>query len=412
MKLRKNQEVRQLAGVIIVMFIAFAAMAIFATNIMMRSFEHAIVSNLSAVAGVVSELYPDAKNEVVQQLMHMDESSQLAGQELFSQYGLTTDHALLYEINLIQQQHQRLLLYSLGTVVVILLILSFIFYLFLKKRYETVHMLTHYAKNMAEGRESLDIRDNDEGDFSILKNEIFKITSRLKEQAFKLQQDKNRLADSIADISHQLKTPMTSLFVLRDLLEEHPEESVRQEFLRRIRLQLDRMEWLVSSLLTLAKLDAGTLELKQEKMTAKQLIDHALTQLQIPLEIKEHHVELDGDVHVKIICDFAWTSEALINILKNSIEHTPERGRIRLKCEDTPLYARIIIFDQGTGIPREDLPYLFKRFYKGKNARDDSVGIGLAIAYAIMNNQAGDITVTSKQDQGSQFIMTFFRQHL
>ena len=257
----------------------------------------------------------------------------------------------------------------------------------------------------------MDIRDNEEGELSILKNEIYKVTLMLSKQGEFLKRDKERLADAISDISHQLKTPLTSMMVMIDLLgEENLEIEKRMEFTKNIEIQLERMEWLLTSLLKLSKIDAGTVIFKKEKVLVAELIKKAINPLLIPMEIKEQELIIDGKENTSFIGDINWTTEAIINILKNCIEHTKNKGRISIFYEENPLYTEIKISDKGKGIEKEDLPYIFKRFYKGKNANDESVGIGLAMAKSIIISQNGDVSVKSKKDEGTEFSIKFYKE--
>ncbi|HHU63424.1 MAG TPA: HAMP domain-containing histidine kinase [Clostridiales bacterium] len=280
---------------------------------------------------------------------------------------------------------------------------------FLKRQYGQIRQLARYARRVGNGDYSLDIRNNEEGDISILKNEIYKITTMLREQAQALKKDKAVLARSLADISHQLKTPMTSISVLNDLLYEAPSQEVRRQFLDRMRSQINRMEWLISSLLKLSKLDAGAVTMKRDGIRVKNLVDRAVASMAVPLDIKMQEVRVKGPDHAKYIGDFNWSCEALINVLKNCIEHTPEGGVIDISFEENPIYTMIKISDTGVGIHKEDIPHIFDRFYKGKNAAEDSVGIGLAMARAIIDKQGGDITVSSEEGRGTQFIIKFYK---
>jgi len=199
------------------------------------------------------------------------------------------------------------------------------------------------------------------------------------------------------------------MMVMADLLrdEKLPEEK-RREFTSHIHAQLERIEWLVSSLLKMSKLDAGVLEMNPREISARTLIEKALSPLLISMEIKDISYSITGEDRV-IKCDLQWTAEALINILKNCIEHTPEGGRIDISIQDNPLYSEIKIADNGPGISKEDLPHIFTRFYRGKNASPDSVGIGLAMSLSIIRNQQGDITVESKPGQGSTFFIRLYK---
>lgn len=283
--------------------------------------------------------------------------------------------------------------------------------LFTRWRYREIARLSQYLRKINTGNYSLDIRDNQEGELSILKNDIYKVTLMLTEQSKLWQQEKLRLTDVIADISHQLKTPLTSMLVMADLLSDRKlPEAKRSEFTHKIGLQLERIDWLVSSLLKLSKIDAGTAVFKKELVKVPELLEKAIEPLLIPMDIKEQSISLKGEESVSFIGDLKWSQEAFINILKNCIEHTPAGGSIAVSYTENALFTEIVIADNGSGIPKEDLPYIFKRFYKGKNAGDDSVGIGLAMAHSIISSQNGIIEVKSQEGEGTKFTIKFYKQ--
>lgn len=263
-----------------------------------------------------------------------------------------------------------------------------------------------------------------EGELSILQSDIHKVTIRMIELNERLLTDKTYLADTLADMSHQLKTPMTSMMVMADLLnDEKLPASKREEFAKNIQNQLERMEWLLSTLLRMSKLDAGTLKLNPESTDVEKLLKKSVEHLLIPMEIKNQALSIRRDdtaycaltegaagqetLYVKL--DTNWTVEAISNIVKNCMEHTPVGGRIDITYGKNPLYDYICIRDNGAGIAKEDLPHIFKRFYKGKNASKDSVGIGLAFAKQIINMENGSIDVTSKEGEGTSFVIKIYR---
>ncbi|OLS33665.1 sensor histidine kinase KdpD [Bacillus sp. MRMR6] len=283
--------------------------------------------------------------------------------------------------------------------------------IFTKWRYREIEKLSGYLRKIASGDYTLDVRDNYEGELSILKSDIYKVTLMLSEQGALLQQDKIKLTDAISDISHQLKTPLTSMMVMTDLLSDPKlNEAKRAEFTRNIGTQLERIEWLVSSLLKLSKIDAGTVLFKNEKTSVQDLIEKAIRPVLIPIDIKQQTLTITGEESVTFLGDLNWTAEAIINILKNCVEHTDEGGEIAISFSENALFTEIAIQDQGRGIAKEDLPNIFKRFYKGKNAGEDSVGIGLAMAYSIITSQRGNLEVTSKNGKGTQFHIKFYKK--
>lgn len=283
--------------------------------------------------------------------------------------------------------------------------------LFTRWRYGEIEKLSGYLRQISSGNYSLDVRDNQEGELSILKNDIYKVTLMLSEQSAELQEDKLKLTNAISDISHQLKTPLTSMTVMADLLSD-PELHVekRTEFTRKITVQLERIGWLVSSLLKFSKIDAGTIHFKKDQVQVSKLVRKSLEPMLIPMDIKEQRVLIDGEDSTTFAGDLNWTTEAIINILKNCVEHTPAGGEIQISFVENTLFTEIIIADNGKGIPKAEIPYIFKRFYKGKNASEDSVGIGLALAQSIITGQNGTIDVKSEVGKGTQFQIKFYKQ--
>ncbi|WP_043931709.1 sensor histidine kinase [Bacillus sp. EB01] len=278
-------------------------------------------------------------------------------------------------------------------------------------RYREISKLSGYLRQISSGDYKLDVRDNSEGELSVLKSDIYKVTLMLAEHGSHLQQDRLKLTDAISDISHQLKTPLTSMMMMADLLSDaNLSEPKREEFTRNIQVQLERIEWLVSSLLKLSKIDAGTAQFKREHVKVAYLLHKVVEPMLIPIEIKQQTLSVSGDEATSFQGDMKWTTEALINILKNCVEHTGEGGTIAISYSENPLYTAISISDNGKGISKKDLPYIFKRFYKGENAGEDSVGIGLAMAYSIVKSQNGDIEVKSEERKGTTFTVKFYKQ--
>lgn len=409
MKLMRNPEVARFAIGLTALFGVFILVALGLAGASMKAFQRTLAESQAAIVGAVIDRYPDAEEDIARQIRETDDAAVRKGLDVLGRYGIDAKR-LAYEPEALGRLYRMNAALYAGLAAAVFAVPAALFFWFIGRRYRIVRSLEAYARAIAEGGSSLDLRDNDEGEFSRLKNEIYKMTTMLREQAERLERDQRSLAASIEDISHQLKTPLTSLSVMTDLLEGNPEAEKRAQFLQRIRSQLRRMEWLVSSLLKLSKLETGTAGLKRVPYRVRAVIDRALDTLAIPLELKSQQVTVEGDDRIEWIGDPDWTCEALINILKNCIEHTPEHGRIHIAFEDNPLYTRITITDNGAGIDREDLPHIFLRFYKGKNAPDDSVGIGLAMSHAILSRQGGDISVESQKGKGTRFIITFYKR--
>lgn len=290
-------------------------------------------------------------------------------------------------------------------------VLGTIFMLYTRWRYKEIEKLSSYLREISSGHYGLDVRNNYEGELSILRNEIFKVTERLAQHSEYLQHDKKRLADAIADISHQLKTPLASMQVMLDVLEQPniPEEK-RLQFLHSLQTQLERMEWLISSLLKLSKLDAGTIQFQSEDAAILDVIKQALQPVEIAIEVKELRIHIEGDRNARFLVDLKWTTEAIINVIKNAVEHTPPQSTITLIIRETSIFTELIVTDEGSGISKEDLPHLFKRFYKGKHSGESSIGIGLALTHSIMQSQNGMIEVKNGLRSGSEFTFKWYKR--
>lgn len=282
----------------------------------------------------------------------------------------------------------------------------------LYKQSEKIKDLSFYMNNILNNNYSFDIRDYEEGDLSNLKNDIYKMTVKLKEQSDFSLKDKKYLEEVLSDISHQLKTPLTSMYVINDVLltSKDIKEEKKLEFLKKNRKELERIEWLVTSLLKMSRLDSGSETLKIKEVELGSLIKKVLEPLEIPIELKGQKLILEYDPKIKLNIDISWTTEAFINILKNAHEHTKEEGTITIYAKDTPIYTEIEIRDNGEGIKEEDLPHIFERFYKGKENKE-SIGIGLHMAKKIINLEKGEIKALSSKE-GTIFNIKFYKQNL
>lgn len=280
----------------------------------------------------------------------------------------------------------------------------------MKYRYGKIAELSEVVDMILHSDEFVLFKDTEEGELAILENEIKKMTIKLREHAFLLQKEKIYLTDSIADISHQLRTPLTTINLIMSFLRKHDLDVMdRLKYVNEINKHLNRIDWLISSLLKISKIDAGTAVFKQEKVSVAKVISKAVEPLMIPMEIREQVFDFASMGNETFKGDLNWSVEALGNIIKNCSEHTEENGHISVRAKENILYTEIIVEDNGTGIDKEDLPHLFERFYKGKSSADSSVGIGLALTRMIIQSQNGSIKVENRKTKGSRFIIRFYK---
>ena len=280
---------------------------------------------------------------------------------------------------------------------------------FARGRYRAMAELSLRIDRVLHGYDNALITGHNEGELSILESEVRKMTVRLKESADLLRAEKAGLSRAMEDIFHQIRTPLTALNIEAALLAEEdlPYER-RVRLTREVRRQLQRMEWLVEALLKMSRIDAGTVEFSRDTVLVRELVKKAAEPLSIPMELRDQRLETAvGDE--TCTGDLAWSAEALGNVLKNCMEHTPAGGIISVKAEETALYTQITVRDNGPGFVKEDIPHLFERFYRGKNAGADSVGIGLALARMIVAEQGGTVTADNPAEGGARFVIRFYK---
>ena len=297
-----------------------------------------------------------------------------------------------------------------GIIAVILsAFLILIQYISTYKRYRKISALASDINLVLHGDSAISLGNYAEGELGILHSEIYKMTICLREQQRKLLTDKVYLSDSIADISHQIRTPLTSINLLVQLLSEpNLSEERRLQLAQDLYGLLSRIDWLITTLLKISKLDAGTVQFKQEKVSMETLINKSCAPLLVPIELRgqELVINADGD----FTGDVSWTCEAIGNIVKNCMEHTPAGGRIEIGTSDNALYTGILICDNGTGIAKEDMPHIFERFYKGKDSDDKSFGVGLALSRMIITGQKGTIKAENRTPTGAKFSIRFYKE--
>ena len=279
------------------------------------------------------------------------------------------------------------------------------FFMFTKARYKSIARISDQIDLVLHNADHLYINESDEGELSILQSEVTKMTLRIREQNEALKKEKVHLADSLADIAHQLRTPLTSANLILSLLKNNPKE--RKALLQETQDLFIQMEWLIRSLLKLSRLDAGIVIFQTEQLDINDLINAAIRPFLIAMELHSIQVQIDVPNGIKIVGDAGWLSEAIQNILKNCMESTGDGGKIEIACEDTVLFTEITLHDSGTGFAKEDLPHLFDRFYRGKDSNATGYGIGLALCKTIITRQGGTVSAKNHPQGGAVFSIRF-----
>lgn len=327
------------------------------------------------------------------------------GQDVLASYGYTSEIQEDYQF-LINDFHRSIgFIIAMLTLVTTTPLLIIVFFEY-KKIYKKVSLASTAAERVVEGDFSIYLAEEEEGEFHILNHQFNQMAERLEHTLERLKDEKTFLSNMLSDISHQLKTPLSSLLIINDILmeDEQMDKATKLAFLERNKTQLERMEWLIINLLKVARIQAGAIEFKKEETKIMDIINISIKSLEN--QLKNQRLNIQGDLDATAYIDRNWTAEALINIIKNATEHS--RGKIHIIVEKSPIFLYIKVIDNGEGMDKENIPYVFDRFYKGSNEiQSKSIGIGLNLSKLIIDSQDGNITVESKKGQGSEFVITF-----
>ena len=411
MRILSNPEIKKYNISIIALFLITIILSIFINTLNLNIIKADVIQNNQAIVGNIVSKYPELEKDIVSVITQAKnkENTDL-GAKVLQKYNYDSSTNLSQEPIVQNNIYKMLKINILFITFVFICLITISFYFFIKI-YRDIKDMTDYVYHSSEGREYEMKNKNQEGQIGLLKTEIMKMTTVLKEKVALLHSEKIFLNDTISDISHQLKTPMTSLMLLTDLMYNDLDKEKKIEFLDRTNAQLSRMDWLIKSMLKLSKLEAKVIDFKTDKVNINELIKRSISPLLVPIELRNISLNINGDKEASYTGDIEWSSEALSNIIKNCIEHTKEGGTLDITYEENPIYSEIIIKDNGEGIDKDDIQNIFKRFYKGKNSKSDSVGIGLAMAKSIIESQNGDIYVKSKKNRGSEFHITFHKRY-
>ena len=411
MRILSNPEIKKYNISIIALFLITIILSIFVNTLNLNIIKADVIQNNQAIVGNIVSKYPELEKDIVSVITQAKNKENIdLGAKVLQKYNYDSSTNLSQEPIVQNNIYKMLKINILFITFVFICLITISFYFFIKI-YRDIKDMTDYVYHSSEGREYEMKNKNQEGQIGILKTEIMKMTTVLKEKVALLHSEKIFLNDTISDISHQLKTPMTSLMLLTDLMYNDLDKEKKIEFLDRTNTQLSRMDWLIKSMLKLSKLEAKVIDFKTDKVNINELIKRSISPLLVPIELRNISLNINGDKEASYTGDIEWSSEALSNIIKNCIEHTKEGGTLDITYEENPIYSEIIIKDNGEGIDKDDIQNIFKRFYKGKNSKSDSVGIGLAMAKSIIESQNGDIYVKSKKNRGSEFHITFHKRY-
>lgn len=359
---------------------------------------------INQLVNILLEKYPDVSEKEVAEILN-NKTEYTDNSEFLNKYGIYPEKDWVSYNN---QGSYKYVILSVSVCIAFGLAFAVLFLGYLKIQKKQTMDIAKRIERINLGDYSLQIDENSEDELSLLDNQIYRTTVKFREQAENSNKDKENLQKSLSDISHQLKTPLTSIIVMVDNIlddDDMPLE-IRREFLNDIKHNTNTISFLVQSLLKLSKLDAEAVKFRYEQVEVKSIVDECIKNTAVMAEILGVRLETDCN-DIILDCDRKWLCEAVTNIIKNCIEHS-QNGNIKITADQNKLYTKISIKDNGSGITKEDLPHIFERFYKGKNSSDDSVGIGLSLAKTIIEKQGGYISVSSELNKGSEFVIKFF----
>lgn len=411
MKHLRNKNIKYLILPMILLTIAASIIITIQTYMQYRKVIIIANQKIADIVGTIIQQNPETDTRKIIEILNSNQNTEeyQKGQAELTKYGIDTNET--NSIILVQKQMKQNLISNIILIILFSILCMVIILAYLKRRDKKINQITQYINEIKNRKYDLDINENSEDELSNLKNELYKITVMLKEESEISKKDKENIKMSVEDISHQLKTPLTSITIMLDNLKDNPnmDEKTKQKFIFEISKQIDWINWLVISMLKLSKLDANVVQFYEEKINLKKLINEIVKNLEIPIEIKNQQIIVEGDENASFVGDYKWQQEAITNIIKNCIEHNKEKGKLFIKYEENTLFTKITISDEGEGISKEDLKHIFERFYKGQNSSENSVGIGLALAKNIIEKNNGMISCKSELDKGTEFVIKYMK---
>ena len=400
-KIRLKQYIISTLIVSICLFVLFLALNIYEYHTYTNNFNNKI----GAIINVIKDNYPEITDKEIITILN---SNDFESNDFFTKYGIDINNKSILIKN--DKDYHIFLVINMSFLTITIIILLILYIRYNHKKENDIKDIIKCIEQINKKNYELQIDSISEDELSILKNEIYKTTIMLKESAENSNKDKLNLKKSLEDISHQLKTPLTSILVMLDNIIEDPDMdiNVRNDFVRDIKRNVVNINFLVQALLKLSKFDANTVHLIKKEYNLGSIVDESIKNVSTLCDLRNINIELNIKNDSKIMCDSKWQIEAITNILKNSIDHSKDNQKVMINVENNNVYSTVEIKDFGNGISKKDISHIFERFYKGENATSDSIGIGLALAKTIIEEDNGNISVESNKN-GTKFTIKYFK---
>ena len=404
----RNRAARQLTWALAILFVVMTAGGLWVMHTEARTMNAALLDRDAAIVGGMLREQPLRDNAAIRQ--SLDAQDLAVGRAALDAFGVGEggERSNAFYNAWTKRQLRLLLLWAVAFTGAALTLCL----LFMGSIYRHIRAVTKAASLVSQGR-PIHLEDTGEGDEAALATSFYDMSARIQHSVDSLQQDKTRLKDFLSDISHQLKTPLSALRMVNEILlskRELPPDK-REQFLALSRDQIDRIDWLIQGLLKIARMEAGVVDMNFQPYDLCDTVDMAVAPFR---EVAvQQGVSLQEDIpqDIRFRHDGQWVSEAVGNLVKNALEHTPAGGKVRLSASQTPLTVELEVTDTGSGIAKEELPHIFERFYRSsRQSNPTSVGIGLALARQIIERNGGEIYVRSAPGRGSVFHITFLKK--
>lgn len=400
-KLRLKQYITSTLIVFICLFVMFLILNIYEYKTYTKNFNNKI----SAIITLVKDKYPEITDKEIIEIINSNKQSD---DSFFLKYGIDIDNkAVLLEND---KSYHTFLIINMSFLIITIASLCILYFRYNYKRKNDIKDIIKYIEQINRRNYELEIDTISEDELSILKNEIYKTAVMLKEAALNSNKDKLNLKKSLEDISHQLKTPLTSILVLLDNLIDEPDmdSSIRNDFIIDIKRNVININFLVQALLKLSKFDANTVHFIKKENDLEMIVKEAIKNVSTLCDLRNINIKLNTLENAKVVCDAKWQIEAITNIIKNAIEHSKDNSSIIINIDNNRVYSKIEVIDFGDGISKRDIKHIFERFYKGENATSNSIGIGLALAKTIIEEDRGTIAVESNESN-TKFTIKYFK---
>lgn len=400
-KLRLKQYITSTLIVFICLFVMFLILNIYEYKTYTKNFNNKI----SAIVTLVKDKYPEITDKEIIEIINSNKQSD---DSFFLKYGIDIDNkAVLLEND---KSYHTFLIINMSFLIITIASLCILYFRYNYKRKNDIKDIIKYIEQINRRNYELEIDTISEDELSILKNEIYKTAVMLKEAALNSNKDKLNLKKSLEDISHQLKTPLTSILVLLDNLIDEPDmdSSIRNDFIIDIKRNVININFLVQALLKLSKFDANTVHFIKKENDLEMIVKEAIKNVSTLCDLRNINIKLNTLENAKVVCDAKWQIEAITNIIKNAIEHSKDNSSIIINIDNNRVYSKIEVIDFGDGISKRDIKHIFERFYKGENATSNSIGIGLALAKTIIEEDKGTIAVESNESN-TKFTIKYFK---